>query len=113
MFLAVQSKRQPKRDNTVFSNARPIQKGTKKWGVISLVHRKKLREETLEFLKAKEFCFQHSRIDSKLQERAFTGTPEEVVAFVKAEVPEVYLADVPDTPQGVILTDNHGTGVFQ
>jgi hypothetical protein len=98
----------------LFSNARPIQKGTKSNGVyLSLVHRKKLVEDTLEFRKAKKFCFQHSKFDAKRQERVFAGTPKDVAAFVKIAVPDAHLADLPDTPQGLVLADNRCRGAFQ
>jgi hypothetical protein len=69
--------------------------------------------ESMEFRKARQFCFEHSKFDSKLGERVFVGYPEQAVAFVKIAVPEAYLADVPETPQGVVLADNRGRGMFQ
>ena len=69
--------------------------------------------ESLEFRKTRQFCFQHSKYDPKLQERIFVGYQEETVAFVKIAVPNACVADLPDTPQGLVLADNRCTGAFQ
>ena len=52
--------------------------------VSSMAHRGRRSEESIEFRKARQFCFGHSKFDSKLQERTFIGTPEAVKAFVEA-----------------------------
>jgi hypothetical protein len=77
------------------------------------VHRKKLVEDTLEFRKAKAYCFLCSKLDPKVGERVFVGTPEDAVAYVKTAVQGACLADVPDTPQGLVLADNRCRGAFQ
>jgi hypothetical protein len=58
-----------------------------------MVHRKKPVEDTLEFKKAKQFCFQHSKFDAKLQERIFVSTPEDVVTFARIAVPNAHFAE--------------------
>jgi hypothetical protein len=78
-----------------------------------MVHRKKTLEDTLEFKKAKQFCFRNSMYDPKRQERVFTKTPEETVGFVKIAVTDAFEDDIPDCPQGLVLADNHCTGAFQ
>jgi hypothetical protein len=84
-------------------------------GVLALgfTHRGHRSVQRLEFRKAKQFCFQHSKYDPKLQENVFLGYPEQTVAFVKIAVENADLADVPDTPQGLVLADNHCRGAFQ
>jgi hypothetical protein len=81
--------------------------------VSSMVHRGKRSEESIEFRKARQFCFGHSKFDSKLQERTFIGTPEALKAFVEASVADSYLADIPDVVQGLVLADNRFRGAFQ
>ena len=76
-------------------------------------HRGHRSAESLEFRKARQFCFQHSKFDAKLQERIFAGIPEEVASFVTIAVPNARLDDVPETPQGLVLADNRGRGAFQ
>ena len=77
------------------------------------MHRKKLVEDTLEFRKAKQFCFQHGKFDPRLQERVYFGCRDEAVAFVKIAVPDACLANFPESPQGLVLADNRGRGAFQ
>ena len=81
--------------------------------VYSMAHRGKRSVESIEFRKARQFCFGHSKFDPKLQERTFIGTPEAVKAFVEAAVADVYLADIPDVVQGLVLADNRCRGAFQ
>ncbi len=76
-------------------------------------HRGIRSEDTLEYRIAKTFCLENSKYDSEVQECVFVGLPEQVVAYVRTVIPDAYIADVPDTPQGLVLTDNRGTGVFQ
>ncbi len=77
-------------------------------------HRGQRSHESREFRKARSYCFEHSWYDAKLQERIFTGTEDELKAFVNIalecrEDPE----NIPDAPQGLVLADNHCTGAFQ
>ena len=81
--------------------------------VSSMAHRGQRSEESIEFKKARQFCFGHSKFDSKLQERTFIGTPEAVKAFVEAAVADPYFADIPDVVQGLVLADNRCRGAFQ
>jgi hypothetical protein len=71
-------------------------------------HRGRRGKESLEQRKARQFCFENSKYDPKLQERIFIKTPIETACFLGAAAVEV-----PDTPQGLVLTDIHGTGAFQ
>jgi hypothetical protein len=77
------------------------------------IHRGYRSSKSMEFRKARQFCFQHSKFDSKLQERIFVGTPQGAIAFIRIAVPNADLADVPDTPQGLVLADNRCRGAFQ
>ena len=86
---------------------------TGKCAVSSMQHRGQRSEESIEFRKARQFCFRHSKFDSKLQERTFLGTLEAVKAFVEAAVADPYLADIPDVVQGLVLADNRCRGAFQ
>ena len=99
----------------MFSNARPSQKGTKSNGVcFSIVHRKKQSADSLEFKKARSYCFDHSKFDARLQERIFVGRPEDVVAAVNISIGvQTIPEEIPDTPQGLVLADNRCTGAFQ
>jgi hypothetical protein len=63
------------------------QKGT--CAVSSMAHRGQRSIESLEFRKARQFCFGHSKFDSKLQERTFIGIPEAVRAFIEAAVEKI------------------------
>jgi hypothetical protein len=76
-------------------------------------HRGQRSQDSIEFRKARQYCFRASKFDPKLQERIFIGTPEAVEAFVEMAVPNVFLADIPDTPRGLVLADNRCTGAFQ
>jgi len=77
-----------------------------------MAHRGRRSEESIEFRKARQFCFRHSKFDSKLQEKIFVGTSEAVKAFVEAVVADPYLADIPDVAQGLVLADNRCRGLF-
>ncbi len=85
---------------------------TGKCAVSSMQHRGQRSEESTEFRKARQFCFRHSKFDSKLQEKIFIGTPEAVKAFVEAVVADPYLADIPDVTRGIVLADNRCRGLF-
>jgi hypothetical protein len=58
---------------------------------------------------AKQYCFDFGKFDSKLQDNIFVGSPEDLKVFVEVGVPDAYLADLPDLPQGIVLADNRGT----
>ena len=76
-------------------------------------HNGQRSDEVMEFRKARQFCFQHSKFDAKLQERLFAGHPEQTVAFVKIAVENACVDEIPDTPQGLVLSDNRCRGAFQ
>ncbi len=76
-------------------------------------HRGRRSVESLEYRKARAFCFRNSKYDPKLQERVFVGTAEEAVNFVRIAVSDPIEALIPDTPQGLVLADNRCTGAFQ
>ena len=76
-------------------------------------HRGTRSEEAEEFRAARTFCLRNSKYDDEEDEKIFIGTPAEVATFVKVMVDNAYMADVPDTPRGLILTDNRFRGAFQ
>jgi hypothetical protein len=78
-----------------------------------MAHRGQRSEKSIEFRKARQFCFRNSKFDSKLQERIFIGTPEALKAFVEASVEDPNFADIPDVAQGLVLADNRCRGSFQ
>jgi hypothetical protein len=65
-------------------------------------------DESLEFRNARFFCFQNSKFDPEKKESVF----EDLKVFVDATVPDAYAADIPDCPEGLVLTNNHGEGAF-
>jgi hypothetical protein len=69
-------------------------------------------EESREFRNARFFCFCNSKFDPEKQESIFVGKPEDLKVFVDATVPDAYAADIPDCPEGLVLTNNHGEGAF-
>jgi hypothetical protein len=87
------------------------QKG--KCAVSSMQHRGQRSQESIEYRKAKFFCFKNSKFDPKRQERIFTGNAEDLHLFVEAVVVNAYMKDIPDCPRGLVLADNHCTGAFQ
>ncbi len=63
---------------------------------------------------ARSYCFENSVHDPQLGECIFVGDPDGVVAIVNvalgvAAVPE----RIPDTPQGLVLTDRRCREAFQ
>lgn len=78
-----------------------------------MVHRGQRSIESLEYRKARQYCFSNSKFDPELQERIFTKTPDKVTAFVEIAVPWVDEEEIPECPQGLVLSDNHCTGAFQ
>ena len=76
-------------------------------------HRGHRSAESIEFRRALQFCFHFSKFDSKFQERVFVGEPNDLKIYVEATVEDAYLADIPDTPQGLVLADNRCRGAFQ
>jgi hypothetical protein len=84
-------------------------------GVLALGHKHRGRRnaERDASRTARQYCFNHGKVDSELQEILFTGKPEDVLTFVETVVPEACLVDPENFPQGLVLVDNHGTGAFQ
>lgn len=70
------------------------------------------RAESLEYSKARWFCFQNSERDTEMQETIFTGTPEDLELCVDATVLDADLDAVPDCPRGLVISDNHACGAF-
>ncbi len=69
---------------------------------------------SLEFKKARSYCYARSKFDPKLQEKIFIGSPEEIVDFVNIALgPNVLPEMIPDLPQGLVLDDNRCRGAFQ
>jgi hypothetical protein len=63
--------------------------------------------------KAMEYCFRHSKFDAEMDESVFLQSSEDTVFFVKIAVQGVCADEVPETPQGLVLTDSRGRGGFQ
>jgi hypothetical protein len=57
--------------------------------VSSMTHRGQRSKESVEFWKARHFCFGHRKFYSKLQERTFIGTPGSRKTFVEAAVEKI------------------------
>lgn len=81
---------------------------------LSLVHRKKRSGDSLEFKKARQHCLANSFWDSKLHESVYLGDEDDTVSAVNLAlgaqiVPEL----IPDTPQGLVISDSRGAGAFQ
>jgi hypothetical protein len=70
------------------------------------------KEESKEFRNARFFCFCNSKFDPEKDESVFVGKPEDLKIFVEATVPDVYAGDIPDCPEGLVLTSNRGLGAF-
>jgi hypothetical protein len=87
----------------------------KHMGILALgkTHRGHRSAESMEFRKAKFFCFHNSTYDPECQERIFDGTPEDLRFFIQTVSPNAYAADIPDCPRGLILADNRCQGAFQ
>jgi hypothetical protein len=77
------------------------------------IHRGHRSAESLEFRRARQFCFKQAKFDPKLQESIFVGDPEDLKIFVEVTVENACLAKIPDAPRGLVLSDNHCTGAFQ
>jgi len=71
------------------------------------------QQQCLEYEKAAQFCFRHSKLDPELGERIFLGDQEQTIAFVEIVLREACIAEVPDTPRGLVLADNRCRGAFQ
>lgn len=78
-----------------------------------MVHRGHRSTESLEYRKARFFCFKNSKFDPKLQERVFTGNAEELCLFIGAVVLDADEEEIPDCPTGLVLADNRCQGAFQ
>lgn len=70
--------------------------------------------ETLEWKKARRHCLANSFWDPKLHESVYLGVEDDTVAAVNLTlgvkcVPEL----IPETPQGLVLSDQRGEGLFQ
>jgi hypothetical protein len=69
-------------------------------------------DESMEFRNARFFCFCNSKFDPKKQESVFVGRPEDLKIFVESTVLDACAADIPDCPEGLVLTTNRGLGAF-
>jgi hypothetical protein len=76
-------------------------------------HRGRRSAESIEFRRARFFCFRNSKFDPKVQEKNFVGDSEDLKVFIESTIEDPSLADVPDAPRGLVLSDNHCTGAFQ
>ena len=70
-------------------------------------HRGHRSAESLEFRRARQFCFHQGKFDPKRQESIFVGDPEDLKIFVEATVENACLAEVPDAPRGLVLSGLH------
>ncbi len=81
---------------------------------ISKTHRGHRNEDTLEYKKARSYCFQNAFFEPEKKESIFLGEPEKTVNYVKVALgPNTFVADIPDTPRGLVLNDVRGTGAFE
>jgi hypothetical protein len=83
------------------------------WRMVVLVHHGNRSAESIEFRKARFFCYKNSKFDPKLQERVFEGSEADMRFFVKAVYSEVCVDNIPECPQGLVLADNRLRGAFQ
>ena len=83
--------------------------------MLGYTHRGQRSRFSKEERAAKDYCLAHSFFDSKKNELIYLEHEEEVVAAVNKEFEkELVIAEfIPETPQGLVLQDNHGTGAFQ
>jgi len=81
--------------------------------MVVLVHHGHRSAESIEFRKARFFCYRNSKFDPKLQERVFEGSEADMRFFVEAVYPEVCVENIPECPQGLVLADNRLRGAFQ
>jgi hypothetical protein len=68
---------------------------------------------SIEFCKARRFCFLNSEYDPENQENIFIGDADDLKLHVEAVVPNFDASEIPDCPRGLVLSDNHGCGAFQ
>jgi len=81
---------------------------------ISRTHRGHRNQETLEYKKARSYCFLNGFFEPREKETIFIGKPEAVMNYVKVALGNnMNEADIPDAPQGLVLSDTRGTGAFQ
>ena len=83
--------------------------------MLGYTHRGQRSRESKEFREAKRWCLANSFYDSKKNEKIYLGTEDDTVADVNDVLKEDmrFPEFIPDTPQGLILEDNYGTGAFQ
>jgi hypothetical protein len=76
------------------------------------MHRGYRSAESIEYRKARFFCFRNSKFDSELQEWVFCGNQTDVEFFVDLFVLDPNEAEAPECPQGLVLADNRARGAF-
>jgi hypothetical protein len=81
---------------------------------ISRTHRGHRNEFTLEYKKARSYCFQNAFFEPEEKESIYLGEPEQVMRYVEIALGNnMDEFEVPDTPRGLVLTDVRGRGAFQ
>jgi hypothetical protein len=83
-------------------------------GIFVLAHRGKRSVESIEFRKARRHCLANSFWDEEAKEKIYLGNADDTVAAVNIAlgvrtVPEL----IPETPQGLVICDPRGDGLFQ
>jgi hypothetical protein len=81
---------------------------------ISRTHRGHRNEFTLEYKKARSYCFSNAFFEPDEREAIYLGEPEAVVNYVEIALgSNINPLDIPDAPRGLVLSDVRGTGAFQ
>lgn len=79
-------------------------------------HRRSLG--ALEAKIARNYCYEHSETKHRnnnpdeITERIYTGTSEEINGFVLAELKDNRMGEIPEYPQGLVISDSIKQGFF-
>jgi hypothetical protein len=79
------------------------------------LHRGKRSKESKEQRLARMVAFENSfktRDPDEIQETIFTSTPDKLVGEVLARLKGEREEEVPECPQGLVLTNHYGLGFF-
>lgn len=67
---------------------------------------------------ARNYCYDHSETKHRnnnpeeITERIYTGTPEEITGIVLAELQDNRSGEIPEYPQGLVISDSIKQGFF-